>query len=646
MAGSGQGEDSSTAGRFLPGRWGWLLIWTGALALISMTEIGHVLAVIAMISVIGIPIYFLLAALPSIFLILLFLRFVFGVIDNFRSRAAWAVGFAFAALFMVNFFVVRAYRENVTLDARAAALVADDVDVSKPIPAGGVIAIVRSEAFASRREAEDVCDDVCQRLLLNGFAKRILVATLSPQIDTRAPRSQGPLPALEPSLAMRGVMYWLEERTVCPDTKVPENVRILQVSDPQRVSGVGIARSAAEAMRVKIAMGNCLISAPARLEEADGAFFYGPTARGNAGLLRGFDPTVDTVSAWRTAYFIRDGANWSAEQRATGVRYSRFPDALIPTYVHGHQLKIYNGYLRDVRYLGGRSRYEENPPVVETLTRLGVPLQFEDVGRSDGPKIVDEALATKGELSPMQSTIIDDYFRRLSLNRNLRLAPEDVRRVVALLADTRVGFNWSAQGAVTMVAQQQPQMAVEIAGLLFKRLDALVASAAVVSEEVNLNTRSVSSALAALPANVLKPYFSNIEAVALSPGLRPSAQPLIARLDIFGSFAVPTMFRVIDESLAERVPRGPSNWSSGFTAGLRALCGLGGEAAFARRMLEERIARDGAAFTRANDRLLIATLARMGASEAEIRETLGIDEKNQSRIRYAMRAANGPNACQ
>jgi L-asparaginase II len=63
-------------------------------------------------------------------------------------------------------------------------------------------------------------------------------------------------------------------------------------------------------------------------------------------------------------------------------------------------------------------------------------------------------------------------------------------------------------------------------------------------------------------------------------------------------------------------------------------------------MLEERIARDGAAFTRANDRLLIATLARMGASEAEIRETLGIDEKNQSRIRYAMRAANGPNACQ
>ena len=110
MAGSGQGEDSSTAGRFRPGRWGWLLIWTGALALISMTEIGHVLAVIAMISVIGIPIHFLLAALPSIFLILLFLRFVFGVIDNFRSRAAWAVGFAFAALFMVNFFVVRAYR--------------------------------------------------------------------------------------------------------------------------------------------------------------------------------------------------------------------------------------------------------------------------------------------------------------------------------------------------------------------------------------------------------------------------------------------------------------------------------------------------------------------------------------------------------
>lgn len=259
---------------------------------------------------------------------------------------------------------------------------------------------------------------------------------------------------------------------------------------------------------------------------------------------------------------------------------------------------------------------------------------------------MDEALATKGDLWPMQLAIIDDYFRRLSLNRNLRLAPDDVRRVVALTADARIGFNWSAQGAVTMVAQQQPQLAAEIAGILFKRLDALVASAKVVSEEVNLNTRAVSSALAALPANVLKPYFSNIEAVAFAPGLRPSAQQLIARLDIFGSFAVPTMFRVIDESLAERVPRGPSNWTSGFTAGLRALCGLGGEAAFARPMLEERIARDGVSFTRSNDRLLIATLYRMGASEAEIRETLGIDEKNQSRMRFALRAANGPRPCE
>lgn len=400
FAGSGQGGGGSAARRFRPGRWGWLLIWTGALALISMTAIGHAAAIVSLISVIGIPLYFLLAALPSIFLIMLFLRFVLGAVQNFRTAGAWSVGFALAALVMVHFFIVRAYRENTKLDARATALVADDVAAQTAVPGGGVIAIVRGEAFSSRGTPDNACDDLCQRLLLNGFAKRVLAITLAPQIDKVASRGGRPLPALEPASGMVGVMYWLEERPACPDVKVPDNIRLLRVDEPDHGSGVIATRSASQAMRVKIASGTCLISAPARIDEADGAFFYGPAAKGQTGRVTGFKPAVDTVAAWRTAYYRRDGEAWAVEHRATGVRYQRFPDVLIPTFIHGHGLQLHNGFLRSESFMGVRERYVDDPPVAETLTRLGAMLRIADTGRSDGPAIVDDALATKGELPP------------------------------------------------------------------------------------------------------------------------------------------------------------------------------------------------------------------------------------------------------
>lgn len=644
FAGSGQGGGGSAARRFRPGRWGWLLIWTGALALISMTAIGHAAAIVSLISVIGIPLYFLLAALPSIFLIMLFLRFVLGAVQNFRTAGAWSVGFALAALVMVHFFIVRAYRENTKLDARATALVADDVAAQTAVPGGGVIAIVRGEAFSSRGTPDNACDDLCQRLLLNGFAKRVLAITLAPQIDKVASRGGRPLPALEPASGMVGVMYWLEERPACPDVKVPDNIRLLRVDEPDHGSGVIATRSASQAMRVKIASGTCLISAPARIDEADGAFFYGPAAKGQTGRVTGFKPAVDTVAAWRTAYYRRDGEAWAVEHRATGVRYQRFPDVLIPTFIHGHGLQLHNGFLRSESFMGVRERYVDDPPVAETLTRLGAMLRIADTGRSDGPAIVDDALATKGELPPMQAAIVEDYLGRMAANRGRRLEPDDVRRILALAADPRIAFNWNAHGAVTMIAEQQPQLSPQLAGTLFGRLDALAASAAVVSEQTSRSIGAISGALAALPAAALKPYFANIEAVANAPALRAPAQKLIARLDVFGGFALPAILRVIDDSIAQRAPRG-SNWQNGVSAGLQALCRLGSEGAFARPLLEERVRRDPASMIAANDRMLMITLSRMGASEAEIRDILGFDETKDNRLRSVLRVARGPRAC-
>lgn len=646
MAGKGRDGANAAGGRFRPGKWRWMLIIVGALALLSMSPLGHVAAVISMISVIGIPLYFIIAALPSIFLILLFLRFVFGALDGYRAgQAAFAVAFGAGALFMVDYFVLRAHRENAKMDAQAQALVAEDIAQGPAIPAGRTLAVVRTAQTARRADLEDVCDDLCQRVLLNGFAKRFLAVTLSAALNRRNARANATeSPSLEPSNDMRGTLYWLEQRPVCPETSVPDTIRLLQVDKPVQGAGRISTRAASEAMRLKIASGVCLMSAPARLADADDAFFLGHIVRG-PGRVYGFDSSARTIDAWRTAYFRREGDDWTPEYRATGLRYLRFPNALIPSYIHGSQLQMHNGFLRTERLLGARAKHEGEPPVAETLMSLGVNLHIEDAGGMHGPRAVDEALGSKGALSPLHVSIINDYLARLSANRSRQIEPADARRLLALAADPRVNFTYQAQGAVTMIVQQQPQLVTEIARILFDRLNVILGAASIVSNDAVRQTGAVSNALAALPASALKPYFANIEALAGAAGLRAAGQNLIARLEVFGSFAVPLIFKVMDDALAQRAPRTSSNWGAGFTAGLRALCRLGGEAAFARPMLAERIQRDGQYFIAANDRLLIATLARMGASEVEVIELLDFDEKKENRMRFAWRAAKGARPC-
>lgn len=635
------GAARATGGRFRPGRWGWLLILTGAGAFLGMTELGHVVAIMCLIVIVGIPIYLLLAALPSIFLVLLFLRLLVGAVSNIRAgHAAWGLAFAAAGLFMLDYFVLRAQWANAALDARARALVAGDVAGPARIPPGGVMATVRVER-ALGRAPEDVCDDLCQRLLLNGFARRVLVAAVVPQRAERGARPEPP--ALEPAPGMTGTMYWLEARPVCPETNAPDSVRALRVDASAAGAARANPRPVSESMRVKIASGTCLVSGPATLDQADGAFFYGDIAHGG-GLAYGFDIARDTIGAWRTAYFRRAGDQWIVEHRQTGVRYLRFPGALIPGYVHGPELRIYNGFLRSVRLLGARERHADSAPVAETLAQLGVNLRVDDAAQADGRQIVDAILASKDPVSSLQASIVEDYLDRLSSGRGARLEPDDAGRVLAIVGDARIDFTWKTQRAVARIAQHHPERAPELARLLFARLDAILASS-IAGELATRSAGALSNALAALPDEALKPYFAHIEAVATSSAFRPVAANLVARLHIFGASAAPLMFRVIDESLAERAP-GRSGWRTGLTGGLRALCRLGGEGAFARPMFEERIRANGEPFVNVNDRLVVAILVRMGAGEAQVRELLGSDEKKESRIRSAIRAANGQRPCE
>jgi len=81
----------------------------GILALLAISPVGHGVAIISLITVIGIPIYFLILVIPSAFLVLLFVRLVIGAWSNFRSgQANKAVIFLVCVAALTEIFVFRA----------------------------------------------------------------------------------------------------------------------------------------------------------------------------------------------------------------------------------------------------------------------------------------------------------------------------------------------------------------------------------------------------------------------------------------------------------------------------------------------------------------------------------------------------------
>lgn len=662
---------SSTGWRWGAGEWGLLAVFL--LALLAMSPIGHILAIFALISLIGIPIYFVIAALPAVFLAYLFLFLLWRTYTSFiGNRFLAGALFAACALLMADYFVLRAWRENSRLDSAAAALVAGDTDRLGAAGEISTLAVVRSSR--TNRNIENVCDDICQRLLLTGAVKKVLAITLAPpppQSDGKktnarralpGPREEASWPALEIHDGLAGIVYSLEQRSSCPENKMPENVRVLSL--PRSETGkakIAWEREvpAPEALRIRLASGTCLIAAPATLAQADGALAYGTLASGRSGMGLGFDVAAEALNAWRLTFHRRIGGNMVPHYRATGVRYERFPGALVPTILHGSEFRTSNGFMRYSVLRGERRKYQDEPEVAHfAVGRLGLKLSIDP---AEGPRaqggVIDGILDASRPRTPLENKIVADYLGQIRMGAGPRdAAPDEVemQRILRIAGDMQIELPSSISAAAALIGSKAPHYAPVLARFLFMRL-AGVADQSPPGRERGLWNETItraSRALAHLPDDTLRSHRGEIERIARNRTKRYFAEALLNRLDLFGPEIVPVLFELIEDAVREGEDKSmksrDGNWTKAYRIGLNGLCKLGPQASFALPQMTA-FARANAEIVRRRFRdLTVTTMVRLGANESEIRTLLGInteDERAERDFQQTIRRASGNRPC-
>jgi hypothetical protein len=125
-------------------------------------------------------------------------------------------------------------------------------------------------------DKQPACDTLCQRLLYNGAATKIVMA------DSESPSKRSP------------VAYWIERREICP-APVLASRDIVWPNDhlfrAKRIPRTGV--------RGRTAAGECLIDGPGRIEDASLLISYRHIKKGVSALGHPWSMTLDTISANR-----------------------------------------------------------------------------------------------------------------------------------------------------------------------------------------------------------------------------------------------------------------------------------------------------------------------------------------------------------
>ena len=646
----------------------------GLLALVAASPIGQVIAVVGMISVIGLPIAFIVIAIPAIFLVALAAELAWETWTSFRAgRHKAALAFAVALLAMGNLFVFRAWRVNAWLDGSVAALVAQDMD--KLVPPGpiGTLAVLRT--VRGSFENDTACDDLCRRLLLTGSVRQVLALTAEAKVKP-GDADATPWPALQPAEGLAGNAWRLERRDHCPDAAPLTTQRVVQLPEPERPKGTRLAQPVRteQLMRLAIAGGNCLIGEKATLAQADALLAYGEIRWPGSTFSAGYDAWTDTIAAWHLGFWNRRNGALVPEYQRTGVRWARLPGAFIPWLENGPELRTAHGWARTTAYRN-RARFEENVPLGAFVTeRLGLDLRPavadgtadpaaapQATLRSEQARATDRILASSGALSSVESQVIADYLDGLGSPFAQRAADgsaaEDAARVLRILQDRRIALPSSGAGAVRFATAADPRLAGTMAVALADRLAGIPPMPLENRSRDAWNTqvRATSGALAQLPAAAVQPFHAMAVELTRDRDRRAMATFFLGRLDLFGPIIVPDVFAMMDDAVQLRDTRVKElehlrhSWSDVWRAGALSICRLAPQIPGSLDDLRSRTRALRALKITIGDESVAAAMLRMGATEDDIRATLVADPANEAARRsfeFTLRRAQRPDACQ
>ncbi|MFZ4531985.1 MAG: hypothetical protein ACOYOJ_09250 [Alsobacter sp.] len=547
-------------------------------------------AMVAAITVIGLPIAIVMAAFPTFALVIVAWRL------SYRALAAAGLRSLIASALLATLaLALPPAIYNGRLDAKVNLLVDGDRKGPSPIVQGTTVGL-RPPHSGGRLTT---CDDLCRRLLLTGAAARVVVS--------EAAYAAGP-----PDPAAGAVAFRLETTgRVCPVVSEQRTWDIrLRLPDEPR------GDETRELVRIAQVSGRCLLAEPARLGEALVVIGEGRVASGGDAYAAGLSPGYDTVRARRLSVHVAGAGTFEEAFRETRVAYDRLLPILAPSYASGSELRLAPVFLRTHKMIPASAGGLEAdwPTVLRDIVRLDLgvgPL----VAQASAGRTLRDAIATGQPLPVAAADLSNDVFARFVQQRKVMLADAEI--AMAILRDRRLPVSQNAWVLVRHGQDLPDQMKREVAELLFARLRDL-AAAPDRSPRALQAAGPIGTAIDELPEWIVRIHRGDLEWLAQEPSLRGPASSALRQLSVFGAEAVPTLVSLVDvgASLRGDGKKPAKDWQPPYLAGLIGLCRAGSSAAVAIPALIERIGRGDILVSNSDGRLALDTLIRLGTPPA------------------------------
>ncbi len=559
------------------------------MALIYLSPIGNMVVVLLFLSIIGIPIVYLLALIPPLAMLAV-LATVFAF--PFR-RLGWVVvplAFIPAAATMVVAPTVL----NRSADHEAQLLSGADVN-KEPAPFRG-----QTLAIFVKPKHDLECLDFCQRALVSGAVKTFIVAKSEetwPEIDYSA----------------EGMAYWLERRGACDEVKIRQGV----IDYPVLLQ----AESPAPALRLLIANGSCLVSHKRPVSDADAILLHAEMVEKRT-ERHSLNPLYVPMQALRLSWHVRDGDKIVEKHRQTAVKYAVLRTPLFPGLQPGAELRMHAGLNREERKLGpDRADVSLDAFLAD---RLKINLWFDPVATKKlRVSTIDSAMRQSTDLTQSQQSMIGDVFGELrSDNKNADVAT--LEKAVTLLSDPRVEVPDTLNGLVIAAYKSEPQLREKALAAYFDRLD--LALLKVPSHEMRARSarlQRIAAAARSIPDKDFANRWPRFRSVLADPEAVSIFGTQILQANLAGTAAQADMLMLVDVAspLTGDNQRSNKHLHGNRFLAMGAICRMGPGAANLLPQLEARIRSGVIPLTQYNEIKLAAhTLRELGGDPELVRK--------------------------
>jgi hypothetical protein len=568
-------------------------------AVLSMLFQG--LMLLFMISIVGIPLAIVMAALPALALVLILARLVQRlVLDRVFPPVAGPVTGGVAVVLVLALLTAIAALDRRGQAAVIANLTAEDMNALSPPLPKGVVAIRSGDP-------DSACNDLCRRLLVTGSAGAVLLQRLED-------------PALPVDPASAAVSYRLEARASCPEPALDRDGDfLLKIAD--EAASPGAAPASSVVLRGRIAQGTCLIDAPARLGEAEVVITRARLSEMPQADSAGFQWGTALITADRLSVHLREGAGFRETYRWTGGVFSRMWPVAIPVPTFGYGFNTGIGFGRWETTFNTEDQFYEAPDWPGFLTgTLGLPISLTGLGAGDTRAAIRAVLDRPGQIGDSDLSLIRGYLEGVDSARfygrlggaTYRPDPDDRALYLRLLQDRRIPLSYAM---VSAMPKPEELAEAELAALAEAAFARLIGDEPWMEEQA----QAAGDILAKLPAATLAPYRDTLFQLTEDRERRWPSLALLTRLADFGDEGAARLVFLIGDAQRETWEENGNMWQHPTLAGLIGLCRMGPAAASQRGAVDALIAAGKVTVSDSGyGRLTVHMLVALGYAPAEV----------------------------